>query len=583
MLKKRSLIFVVYLLLTIAITYPVISNMGRYLYGPLHGTDMEASVWDFWWVKHAGDNGLSLSFCPFINYPFGVHSSSTYNISLSINVLLLKFFNEIETANIEILLSFILSSFFVYLLVYMFTKNTLAAFLSGLIYGFCPYHFAKSWEHLSLAQTQWIPLVFIFLFKIKQTPKAVYAALLGASLFIVGVFEYHYAIFVFLATGLFIVYEFIYERAKSIPALKVVFFGLVIGGCLSLLGAFSYLKQLFTISNTSEAAFTQTYVRPLSYLFAQSARPLSYFLPASAHPVFGNFTKSMFGTIFYGRGWIEQSLYLGWVPVLLSFVAYKTWRRRDKTKPLTNNNLAIGYFVILAILAFLFSMPPYFNLGLFKIYFPSFFMHKFLPMLRAYARFGVMVVLAVSVLAGFGFNYILQRLRSRKMRLALSILIISVVMFEFINIPPLRATDVSKVPKVYEWLAKQPGDFAIVEYPLGDATAGEASMPYNYLLWQRVHKKKLINGAKLGTPSFKIKKKINKITDKQTPGILKWLGAKYVIVHSDIYASGADRSAMDVIGKVPDVRKLPGFKFVGEFANIQVYEIIAEPIEVKID
>ena len=39
------------------------------------------------------------------------------------------------------------------------------------------------------------------------------------------------------------------------------------------------------------------------------------------------------------------------------------------------------------------------------------------------------------------------------------------VLFEFINIPPFRNLDLSKTPPVYEWLASQPEDVVVAEYP----------------------------------------------------------------------------------------------------------------------
>ena len=63
----------------------------------------------------------------------------------------------------------------------------------------------------------------------------------------------------------------------------------------------------------------------------------------------------------------------------------------------------VKLFLFITFVGILFSMPPYWNFGIFKIYFPSFFMYKILPMFRAYARFGILVMLSISVLAGIGF------------------------------------------------------------------------------------------------------------------------------------------------------------------------------------
>ena len=48
---------------------------------------------------------------------------------------------------------------------------------------------------------------------------------------------------------------------------------------------------------------------------------------------------------------------------------------------------------------------------------PSFFMYKILPMFRAYCRFGIVVELAVAVLAGFGLKFFLRDLSHREQKL----------------------------------------------------------------------------------------------------------------------------------------------------------------------
>jgi len=283
----------------------------------------------------------------------------------------------------------------------------------------------------------------------------------------------------------------------------------------------------------------------------------------------------MFGSIFYGRGTIEQTLYLGILPLFLAHVAHRRRRRsRDARSP---ENFAIGFFIVLAGISFLFSMPPYINFGLFKVYFPSFFIHKILPMLRAYARFGVLAMLSVSVLAGFGFVSVIKRMASRRKRSAFVFIAFVVLFFEFTNIPPFHAMDAQTPPPAYQWLASQKGDFAIAEYPLGETGPGEAFMPYNYLFWQRIHHKKLINGAKYGTTAYRIKRMVQNITNKETAGFLSWLGAKYIIAHMDMYKRGEDRLATDIIGETPNINEALGFKLVRRFGDTHVFEIIAEP------
>lgn len=593
---QEILIFSGFILLTLIATYPIIFRIHTSVYGPLYGTDCEGTLWGLWWLKYAWLNHAPPNFISIIVYPFGADFSKILILGC---FFLFKWAviltNEIFVYNSSLLFSFFISAVTMYYLVYQFTKNRVASVVSGIIFAFCPYHFNRTWEHFLLAQIQWIPLYSLTLLNLWRKPRFKNALFTTLAFTLVITFDPSYTYIMSIFTLGFMIFTAIYRwrdklgsvnrqlRELSLQVIKMTMIALFFTMILNLLIFYPTLKIMLIVPKT-ETIVALGYVRPFSYLFTHSARPLSYLLPASAHPIFGKFTKSMFGTIFYGRGSIEQTLYLGWVPIILAFIAFGRWRRTRKLKIEDKDDFIIGFFIFSAIVGFLFSMPPYFNLGIFKIYFPSFFMYKLLPMFRAYARFGVLVMLCVSVLAGFGLKYVLEKFKTPKKRFIFTTLITCLVLFEFTNIPPFHVTDIGKPPLVYQWLKEQKGDFAIVEYPLGETVGpGEANMPNDYLFYQRVHQKKLINGAQIGTYAYKVKQKINKIMAPETPGILRWLGAKYVVVHLDRYKTAADSEAMDILGETPDLSKQRGLKLVKKFGDVEVYEVMAQPIEPKVD
>lgn len=209
-------------------------------------------------------------------------------------------------------------------------------------------------------------------------------------------------------------------------------------------------------------------------------------------------------------------------------------------------------------------------------------------MFRAYCRFGIVAMLAVAVLAGFGLKFFLERFKSRKTKAAVTALFCGLVLFEFWNWPPFKVIDLSKVPAVYYWLKEQPEGIVIAEYPLDYDSPNEL-----YKFFQTVHEKKIINGTMPGTYANKVAQKIRRLSAPKTASILKWMGVKYVIVHKDDYLKTdliEDREDMEGISQNP------GLKFVKSFPSqecpdpnlmcaqktgpIDVYEVIAEPIAV---
>ncbi|MBI4335861.1 MAG: hypothetical protein HY589_04325, partial [Candidatus Omnitrophica bacterium] len=299
-------------------------------------------------------------------------------------------------------------------------------------------------------------------------------------------------------------------------------------------------------------------------------------------PVFGKFTERYIGSPLYGVSYTEHALYLGWVPLILAFIAWKRWRkgRKDprgdgapRRQLSESDKFYIGFFIWLAIAALLFSQPPYFTFPYFKIYTPSFFMYKILPMFRAYCRFGVVVMFAVSVLAGSGLKFIISNIRNQKAKILAASLLCALALFEFWNWPPFKVIDLAKYPKAYDWLKQQKGDFVIAEYPLDTEGPNEY-----YKFCQTIHEKKIINGTIPGTYPNRVARSMWRLSDPRTPRVLSWMKVRYVLAHLNSYAAYDNIQMLDEFEEIKD-RKIEGARFVGTFDEVDVYEIAAAPAE----
>lgn len=604
---KSIIICILIILITALITFPLILKMDSYIPGFFSTDESFAALSNFWWLKHAFIHHFNDTHYSGIAVPFGMDVKSGYPLWNAINKWLSILTNHIFAYNLEIFFSFFASAFFMYYLTFSLTKNTTSGIFSAIIYAFCPYHFARVWQHLGLAQIQWMPLFLLALIKLKENLSK--RNLLIATLCILSVvtFELHYAIFMYICSVLFLVYCIIFYKkidADYLKFFKMVFVTLSIGAVfvLSAPSAFTSLKRMLFERGTIQPS-AWNLVRPFEALFTQSARPLSYILPAAAHPIFGKFVGQFVGTPLYGMSFTEHTLYLGWAPLVLAFVAFKRWRKTRKARRLeglgtvpfgyshhNREDFYIGFFVFLAIAAWLFSQPPWWNIGKFKIYMPSFFMYKILPMFRAYCRFGIVVMLAVAVLAGFGLKFILERSKTQKARIAITSLFCGLVLFEFWNWPAYKVIDVSKVPAVYYWLKEQHGDIVIAEYPLDADSPNEL-----YKFFQTTHERKIINGTIPGTYAHKVAQEIRRLSELRTASHLKWMGVMYVLVHKEDYLK------TDLIEDKEDLEKIPqsqGLRFVKSFppqecpdpklmcvqktGPIDVYEVVASAIEPRV-
>lgn len=548
-IKKITVFFLIFLFILSIFTFPLIFKFSSVIPGFFSSDEPFSCIWDSWRIKYSIIHNINLKVSSLIAHPFGVEMYGNYIsyvwgfVFYALSLLT----NKILAYNLQIVINLILNALFAYSLFFYVAKNKYAAFFTGLTFSLCPYEIFRTWQHIGLTYNQWLPLVLLSSIVLKENYSKKSWLFLFTSLFMALSFDWSVAYMVFISAALLLIYCLARETKKSI-SFVVRFLTVNITVLFVFLPQFLPFFVTALRNRVSPSAFN-IYHRPFEDLFMQSAKPLSYLLPSVAHPLFGNFTEHFIGTNLYGISFTEHTLYLGWIPLILAFIAYKN---RKKI-----NNFYLGFFIFLALAAWFFSQPPWWKIGTVKIYMPSFFMYKILPMFRAYCRFGIVVMLAVAVLAGFGLKFILERFKTQKAKIAVTSLFCGLVLFEFWNYPPFKVIDVSKVPAVYYWLKNQPKDIVIAEYPLDADSPNEM-----YKFYQTEHEKKIINGTIPGTYANKVAQTIKKLSEPNTVGILRWMGVKYVLVHKEEYLKTGLVEEIEEINKIP---KNSGLKLIGYF------------------
>jgi len=573
-MKKILIVVLVFIGLTVVMTYPLVKGLASSFPG-FHSTDEPYGVlWYSWWLKYSSLHGLASYVCPVIAAPFGVVLSQApqYPLNDFITRLSTVAFGALATYNVAVLFSFVLAGLCTYFLVYHITKDLFASIYSGIIYSFLPYHFVRAWQHPSLAQIQYFPLLLLALFLLKEKRNRASGALLVLSLALSALSSYYYLYFSLIITGVYAMFIVIIEKRNSLHTLKLLLICIVLACILLMPLLYPILKTSFSPHKTTSMV-VGGYIRPFEDLFAQSARPLSYLLPASDHPLFGRFTERFVGSLLYGTSFTEHTLYLGLTPLLMAFIAFQQWRRRRRGPTENRSSVYIGFFAFLALIAWLFSQPPWWKIGGLKLYMPSMCMYRLLPMFRAYCRFGVVVMLAIAVLAGIGLAFIRAKYRSSRIRAFIAVVACAGVLFEFWNYPPFKVIDASRVPAAYLWLKKQPGDFIIAEYPLDTESPDEL-----YKFHQTVHEKRIINGTIPNTLAH---------TFAQSVAQLYRMGVKYVVINRDAYLKTGLTEQKEELGRIPSnpalrlVKSFPGqmcpdkgIRCILEEGVIDIYEVM---------
>jgi len=588
--KTSILALFAYIISSLAFTYPAAFSPGKFpgTYG-----DVFWYLWDLWWFKKAL---LSLSgpyHTQYIFYPTGVDLafSEITPFNAMVSIPLQTAFGLISAYNILWISTFILSGFGTFLLARYIVGDARAAFISGLIFMFCPYRFAHSFGHLNLITTQWIPFYILFFIKAAregQRRDALYAALF---MMLVGLSSYYYLIYMIIFSAVYIAYGLWSEKSylkRDRDTLANLGLGTVAFGLAYVPFAYPLLREL---------AYAES-----SYLYHGgfeefSADLLEFLMPPVWHPVFGGLVEPVYASLTGNI--VESTLFAGYTVIILSALAVSKVReaRFWAISAALFLTLSLGLAlhiggvssVHLAGRDLSLSLPYYLLMHL-----PVF------SILRVPSRWDVLVMLSLAILSGYGLRYLFNRYgyggiergsgcdgwgdvkgieeckdrgdcegndggrgrrtvrwlwdrggiheRCKKDRriLAISAAACALILFEFLAVPyPMLD---GHVPGFYGEMARVPGDFAVLELPNYHATVTYSDFMY----YQTTHQKKLINGYASRTPDYAyefstmtpfIKDLIDPDMDgvkrdildqnisEIAPSILEYYNIKYIILH----------------------------------------------------
>lgn len=522
-------IFAVYLLISILLTWPLIFNLDSTLLGG--AGDTYGSIWGIW----VDINGLrNSSFNNLIAAPFGQPILTLIHqpVSEGILVCFAKATNEVTAVNLFIILSFPLTAYATYLFLMYLLKNNLSAFVGGLIFGFCPGALMQViGGHFAYAFNVFLPLFLLALYYHRDHRTVLSSFAVGFAYALICLNTLYFGYFALFIAFLIIVFDF--STLQDVTVRRFIsgyVFAAFCGVILIIPFQYHVIHHQLTTSHYDLAKAGN--IRNFSDLTTFSARPLEYLLPSINHPMLGRFLLNFSRDHLHGSNIFEQTLYLGVIPMTLCMTGFfllikmrdsASWHR-------------YYYFFTLGALWMLFlSMPPFISLGSLKLPTVSYLMYKIAPMFRVYARFGILANFFMACAAAVVLSELAQRMSKVRYYLLLSALLL-VLVFEYWSIPPNYAHSIDPPPVVYQWLAKEPGDFIIAEYPM--MKSDEASF-YTYLFWQRIHRKRMVNGASPDNQkAWDFYQRVNDLSDPETPQLLKSVGVKYIIVHKQMFREG---------------------------------------------
>ncbi|MGH9918669.1 MAG: hypothetical protein ACRD6W_07365 [Nitrososphaerales archaeon] len=468
--------------LTAVFFFPIIVDMGHSLLTPTFGgsvvyqqaRDKYHFIWNFWWLGHsiwAGQNPLQTNLIFYPQMTSLVLQTIDYVDGAFASVLSLVF-GEVFSYNVVILASFALSGVAAFALAWHFTRSRLASLFAGFIFAFFPQHVAQAiFGHPNIASVEWLPAYLLCLMLAYEKRSFRFSVLAGVLIAVMTFVDLEWLLMAAFATGLYLLYRLVATRFADIRRfllLTVTTVGVGFGL------AAPYLVQAY-VATVSES-------RPppaINQVYLSSALVRLYLTPFPYNAFYGNFFSSSYLGLSGGpANWI---IFAGWTVLALAAIGAVTSRDRRKY-----------FFLALAAVFFLFSLGPSRNPSAISIQAPYTFLYDHVQLLhymRSSARFSIVTMLSLSVLAAMGAKTILDATSARFQRVPVSKVVAVVIMLLLVvEYAPVVGSAPATTYSVDGIIASDPGTFGVLELPQ------TITMTQFYLYQQTLFQKPLVNG-----------------------------------------------------------------------------------------
>ncbi len=481
--------------IAVIITWPVALNFSTDVVG---GSGIPSDTMGYWWdIWNNHRNGLDIwgaAMHDQIGYPFGRPLVGSGNLLLFAftgpALLIATFASATATANTMVLIGFALTGASMYLLIRWLRFGIGVAAWAGIVLMLSPYVMFRSTAHVPLANLWWAPLLLMAGIAWVMRPTWWRALLLaGATLLGWLTNPYFGAMSSAMAGVILLVGLVVFIRRRGGARAVLTQWGIAVGWVVLLVGIPIGLML------RASSGVTEAVTRQRIELDLYGARGWDYLIPPPG---------TWFSSALVGPGGIdpgrspggERIVFIGWLVLALAIagiaLAIIGWRRLRSAERIT---LAIGLPTIAVALLLSLASPT--KLWGLEIAAPSSYIFDYLPYLRAYARFGAVVLVAATVIAALGLSLIIRN-RSQLWRYCW---ISGAIIFSAVEMPismplgsgPPLLVD-GKTPgeiPVWQWLRDHRQGEAVLETPAFPREDTDRI----YMGGQTVHLHPLANGG----------------------------------------------------------------------------------------
>lgn len=404
--------------------------------------------------------------------------------------------NPVLVYNVSLLGGMVASGLGMFVLVRHLAKSDHAALVSAVIFTIAPYRIEHI-VHLELQWTMWMPLAFWAMHRTFETGSLRHGALVGVFLSLQLLSCVYYGAFLGILIALLTLLLAVWQPRR----IRCVIAPLALGVAIPAVTAWIYARPY-----VDNARLLGT--RDPDEVASYSARLLSYVTAPELNLIWGATADRFVGD--------ELHLFMGLVATALAVVGVVTsW---SASRPVA--------WIYLALLMASVELSLGLNGTVYTALYRAFFA---LQGFRAPARFAILAVAALAVLAGFGFRYLEATTKAHPLGRALLVVVLVAIGFEYGSAPARLERVPDRPPDLYRYLkALEPG--AVLEIPIKEPAPV-------YMYWSKEHWYPLVNGySGHASPTYgNTLERLEWFPDTDSIELLRELQVRYVVIHQSYY------------------------------------------------
>lgn len=523
--------------------------------------EFDIFFWNLWWVRHAiFDLHVSPLYTNTVVYPF-LSPLAGHTLALLWGVVSAPFqviFGLIPTFNAIIVLSFVLVATGMYAFVRKHVERTSVAVLAGLMFAFTPAMVHRaSVGHLDKLSIFWLPVCLLLWDKVVETKRWTWAVMVGVCVYLSWLTDFQQTMWTLLLLGPYAIFRIRMNTDSTDKTQSALIgvdrrpIGLILIALLALVipALFAPLPQLL---DANKLNYPPVRLEDTAYFSFQ---------------VQNLFTRSDNGDFTIGL----------LLPVLalisLPFI------RRDSAR---------WFWLIVGLGCFILALGPYVDIGGTRIELPYALIHRLLGnQYRTPMRFMTPAVLALTMVvcltldrSAFRWKWLINRVTAQRALVA-GLMLLFIWDYSLLNSFPITT-----MPdyQAYRTIAHTPGEFAVLEVPIGVRTGFAMVGRGEYLQYYApVHQHPIPSGYLSRLPNevldyFYSDPLLGALTlshglppqaevDAQLSRLIQEWNIGYVVLHRDMLEQGRVKSFGDLLNRQPLLEK------AGEEGPLVIYKV----------